>query len=451
MRLQLHPLVVSAEIQAIATGSELLALLFLLARRKSRYLTHWTWGIGAYFLSSLLQVLAQLAVLPAELTALFPLCGVLSALALWLGGRDFLGLRHPGRRTLQAAIGGIVLVTAVWPHLAPDPIAAALPGALTLVGLLLHLGMTLLTSEQAAESAGVRLTGCAYVAHGGLIVLAPLAGVSDAVAIWGMTLSAVLTFLAGWGLLLMTIERSEGDLRRLGLNLAVQVAERDLALAQAERLASLGHAVATVAHETRNKLNLIQSANHLLGSDTVSAEIRSKARGRIARAVTDTAQMVGDVLQLARPRPPQTAPVDVCDLIAAILQATLPAAIELDRHALVDATWVMADRQQLEQVLLNVVINAVDAMPAGGTLTIRCEQDGRDVRLILADTGEGVNPEDLPHVFDTFFSTKAGGTGLGLAICRTLLQQQGGRITLGPGAAGGTEVEIRLPAAPPPA
>jgi signal transduction histidine kinase len=109
---------------------------------------------------------------------------------------------------------------------------------------------------------------------------------------------------------------------------------------------------------------------------------------------------------------------------------------------------VLGDRQHLQQVLLNLVLNAVQAMRAGGTLTIEA-QSGRDgVSLVVADTGAGIPADVLPRVFDPYFTTRTDGLGLGLTIARRIVEAHGGAIELDSQAGRGTRVRLRLPAAP---
>jgi signal transduction histidine kinase len=104
----------------------------------------------------------------------------------------------------------------------------------------------------------------------------------------------------------------------------------------------------------------------------------------------------------------------------------------------------------MEQVLVNLVLNAIAAMPAGGRLAFRHIVDGPFLTLIVSDTGEGIPPENLEKVFDPFFTTKRSGegTGLGLAVCRKIIEQHGGRILVSSRPGEGTEFSVSLPFAP---
>jgi signal transduction histidine kinase len=110
---------------------------------------------------------------------------------------------------------------------------------------------------------------------------------------------------------------------------------------------------------------------------------------------------------------------------------------------------VRADPDRIEQVLVNLIWNAVDAMPHGGGIDISLHPGDAEAELVVRDEGKGIAPEHLERVFEPFFTTKprGKGTGLGLAICRRIVEEARGRIGIGPAAGGGTEVRIHLPAA----
>jgi two-component system NtrC family sensor kinase len=113
---------------------------------------------------------------------------------------------------------------------------------------------------------------------------------------------------------------------------------------------------------------------------------------------------------------------------------------------------IRADAHKMEQVLVNLVLNAVVAMPAGGRLVFRHVMDGPFLTLIVSDTGEGIPEENLEKIFDPFFTTKRNGegTGLGLAVCRKIIEQHGGKISVSSRPGEGTEFLISLPFAPTP-
>ena len=109
--------------------------------------------------------------------------------------------------------------------------------------------------------------------------------------------------------------------------------------------------------------------------------------------------------------------------------------------------WVLGDAIALEQLLLNLLLNSAQAMGPGGRASVTVEIDGSEVRVLVTDTGGGISPDDLEHVLDPFFSTKADGTGLGLPIARQIATAHGGSLKIESVPGEGTRVEVRLPLA----
>jgi signal transduction histidine kinase len=213
----------------------------------------------------------------------------------------------------------------------------------------------------------------------------------------------------------------------------------DLVSAQAElvrktRLAAMGEIAAAVAHEARNPLGALSNCVQLLrdnpnitGEDAELLAIMQSESKRLN-------DIVSDFLTFGRPRAPQFAPVDLHELIDAtwtLLQRDdrCPSTIRFERR-LEGTVTVTADRDQLRQVFWNLLLNAVQAMRLGGTLTVETRRAGRFVEVLVRDTGPGIPAGILPSVFEPFVTTKSGGTGLGLAIVRRIIEDHGGDITV---------------------
>ncbi|MCC6223624.1 MAG: PAS domain S-box protein [Thermoleophilia bacterium] len=226
-------------------------------------------------------------------------------------------------------------------------------------------------------------------------------------------------------------------------------AESDLRRAQ--RLDALGQLAAGVAHDFNNLLTAIQGYAELLARD-VHAERAKQDAAEIVRAAERGAALTGQLLAFARIEPPARAPVDVCALVAGmepLLRRTLEERVELQFCLAPAAPAVSADRGQLEQVLLNLAVNARDAMPDGGTLTVAVAATAEGVRLRVADTGTGMPPGVAARAFEPFFTTKerGRGTGLGLATVWGIVHDAGGTVELETREGGGTVVSVLLPAA----
>ena len=225
-------------------------------------------------------------------------------------------------------------------------------------------------------------------------------------------------------------------------------------LRRAERLATLGQVAAGIAHEIRNPLVGIGSTTSLLLDDTDPTDARRPDLAVILQETKRLDRIVNQIIDYARPREIVAFAFDMAQLVQEVMkvldepltrkQATI-------RLSAPDAPYsIQADRDQLKQVLLNVLQNAIEASPSGGTITVTLVQQARGVEpgleVTVADRGTGISPTHLPHVFEPFFTSgKPQGTGLGLAICRNILEAHGGEIALDSEVGRGTTVRVWAP------
>lgn len=225
---------------------------------------------------------------------------------------------------------------------------------------------------------------------------------------------------------------------------------------QAAKLATMGELAASIAHELNNPLATVSLRIEGLLQQAGHDGQQRRALEAMEQEVARMGHLVASLLQFSRRSHQQISTLDVREEIAATLELVhyhlRNHRITVVREFAPDVPAMHADRQQLRQMLLNLLTNAGDAMPQGGTLALRVageEEEGRRrVVLEITDTGTGISPENLPRVWDPFFTTKpeGKGTGLGLAICRRIVQEHRGTITLQSQPGQGTTVRIILPA-----
>jgi signal transduction histidine kinase len=204
-------------------------------------------------------------------------------------------------------------------------------------------------------------------------------------------------------------------------------------LARKERLALLGQLAGGVGHELRNPLGAIGNAAYYLRmrlGDAADAKV-GKHLGILDGEVRRANKIVSDLLDFSRVKQPKRVPTHVSNIVAdALARQPRPDTVRLEL-ALPDALPAVAvDPDQVGQVFLNLVINAIEAMPDGGALTVRSEARGDSVITSVSDTGHGIPPENLEKIFQPLFTTKTKGIGLGLAVSRRLVEANGGTLTV---------------------
>ena len=220
--------------------------------------------------------------------------------------------------------------------------------------------------------------------------------------------------------------------------------------ADRHRLAALGSAAAAVAHELKNPLAAIRSTAAIL-----RRRLPEDPRGRELTCVVEEEaerleRSVGEVLTFVRPGRREPEPVELGELVSRLVAVVRPefdlAGVEIGLHA--GRQVVRGDPARLRQAVLNLLLNARDAMPAGGRVEVEiapCQDGDTYVEVTVADTGAGFADDALEHAFEPFFTTKRLGTGLGLANVRRVVEEHGGEVRLGNRPAGGAVIRLRLP------
>ena len=228
-------------------------------------------------------------------------------------------------------------------------------------------------------------------------------------------------------------------------------------LRRADRLSSLGLLTAGLAHEIRNPLVAIRTFTQLLPERYNDAEFREGFQGLALKEVDRICGLINDLLSFARPSRPNVAEEnmnDVVDGIARILETEAKEkGVEITRDFGPNLPRVWIDREQMKQVLMNLILNAIQAMREGGSIFLSTRLNSRNdarhpgqfVQVEVRDTGAGIPTENLDHIFDPFFTSKDEGSGLGLSISHQIVQEHGGYVTVESKVGVGTTFCINLP------
>jgi signal transduction histidine kinase len=245
----------------------------------------------------------------------------------------------------------------------------------------------------------------------------------------------------------------------IGEEVAVQTSETDQLrkqLLQAQRLSSMGALASSVAHEFNNILTTIINYAKLGLRSPGNESTRTEALEKILKGSQRAATIVSSMLGFARNNSTQREVVDLVDLVEEVLILTDK---DLSKHQVqVEKKYMGRPRApvvagQIEQILLNLIINARQAMPRGGRLRIEIRENPATqmAEIRIADTGSGIPPDQLRLIFEPFYSTKEpdenghGGSGLGLSVCRQIIEQHQGRIRVESILSKGSTFTVKLP------
>jgi two-component system, cell cycle sensor histidine kinase and response regulator CckA len=266
-------------------------------------------------------------------------------------------------------------------------------------------------------------------------------------------------------LLCTTVPIMDGDGKATGLcGVAADITDRirareekealEAALQRSQRMESLGQLAGGVAHDFNNLLAVILNYAEFVGEEIGTSHAAAEDVGEIVHATQRAADLTRQLLLFSRNDHHRLDAVDVNRVAVEtqrLLDRTLGEDVELVVVPAVEPVHVLADRGQLEQVLMNLILNARDAMPRGGRVTVTIEPAGRFVRVDVADDGEGMSAETAERAFDPFFTTKpkGRGTGLGLATVYGIVTGGGGRIEIESHLQEGTTITMHLPSATP--
>ncbi|MFZ0734330.1 MAG: ATP-binding protein [Candidatus Sulfotelmatobacter sp.] len=220
-------------------------------------------------------------------------------------------------------------------------------------------------------------------------------------------------------------------------------------MSRAEHLATLGEMATGLAHEIRNPLAGIAGVIEIIGRDLPGTSPARAVVKDVRQEIARINHIVTDLLQTARPHPPKVRKSDLNTTVehAVMLgrQQALAKSVEIALHKDPSLPEVEHDSDQIHQVMLNLLLNALQAIDTNGKVTVTVEKQGKDAVVGVADNGRGIPPENLPNIFRPFFTTKGDGTGLGLSLARRIVEDHQGRIDVTSTLGKGTTFVVVLP------
>ncbi len=235
-------------------------------------------------------------------------------------------------------------------------------------------------------------------------------------------------------------------------NMGEGLAEREQLkekLRQNDFLAALGRLVTGIAHELRNPLGVLMATVEVMEEDLQNCDGIKDYAERIKKQVDRQSKTVNGLLDFGRPDDGMLEKLDLNELLLNVMDFAQPllqkSNVDISTHLEQSLPHVVGSAEKLQQVFLNLIINAIQAMPSGGSIIITSGSTGEEVFATVNDTGKGIPENDLEHIFEPFYTTKDGGSGLGLSISNQVVRIHGGRIIARSTPGKGTEMTVCLP------
>ena len=243
------------------------------------------------------------------------------------------------------------------------------------------------------------------------------------------------------------LENTQKILEKVYLELSDNIA----AMKKTERLSAVGKLAASLAHEIRNPLASISGAAGILQRGSAPSEYIEDSLDIIQKESQRLNKLLTNFLNFAKPRLPRLQRTDANELIISVISLASHTASQsgitfVQLPAMQDE--IVCDPEQLKQVLLNLVLNAIEASPPGSQIRLISAVSDGQVVIEVEDCGSGISEDAEPHIFEPFFTTKHNGTGLGLAISSMIVAQHGGVLSFHRNARGGTTMQVKLPVKP---
>ncbi|NUQ62427.1 MAG: HAMP domain-containing histidine kinase [Pirellulales bacterium] len=256
------------------------------------------------------------------------------------------------------------------------------------------------------------------------------------------------TVLAAWHTATVRLEQTHETLRSEVRRLTQELKVKNRELARKNRLADLGQMASHIAHEVRNNLVPVTLYLSLLRRRIASDAEGLRILDKIASGFADLDATVNDLLHFTSDRDPHRQVFSAAKLIDDLLVSLAPQFAAQAIHAVNEVApdqMILADYDMIRRAVLNLVLNAVDAMPDGGVLRLSAKPGRHEFALQVSDSGVGLSEDALRRAFEPFFTTKPGGTGLGLAIVYRIAEVHGGRVAAAGGPDGGAVFTLTLP------
>jgi signal transduction histidine kinase len=241
------------------------------------------------------------------------------------------------------------------------------------------------------------------------------------------------------------VEDTKAELEQVYIELRQNIEH----LKKTERLTAAGQLSASLAHEIRNPLASISGATGILSRGQASASDRAECLDILAKESQRLNKLLTNFLDFARPRLPRMQSTEPAELIRSVVSlaqhSTAQQHVTLEVRAEERDREIECDPEQIKQLLLNLILNAVQAAGDSGHVIIRSFFSADALSMEVSDNGSGIAPEDRDQIFDPFFTTRENGTGLGLAIAANIAAQHGGTLTCRPNPGRGTTFRLQLP------
>jgi signal transduction histidine kinase len=225
--------------------------------------------------------------------------------------------------------------------------------------------------------------------------------------------------------------------------------QAELQVERSHKLSLAGQIAAGVAHEIKNPLASIKGAADIITDDNTSAAEKQEFKGILRDEIRRIDGTVAEFLSFARPKETEFKRVDLSHIVRACIKQMATQSKQAGTVVESDIQGdiiVNGDTEKLHQAVLNLILNAIQASPPGTTITVNlCKEQGSLAKLLVTDTGPGIDSSEIEHVFEPFYTTRSSGTGLGLAVVKSIINNHGGEVTLQSDVGRGTTATVTLP------